>query len=346
MKPKIIIESSNSYSKIFIGINEYFKKKENLVIIPCNNRWMRKIRSILPDVIIPNVSKVSMTMMPDLYWGLGQKSVVWIHDTLYFEEDYVFGDCQNRFEGEKIRLSKIASDCSLVITPSEYSKRKIIKFLKLPPEKIKVVNCQIPVEEYTQVCNDDIFLNHVAQKYEFMGAKNLIFIGSPHFRKNLKTVLDVFEELEKIYPNITLRVISYSRKDIVSTFADYQRLMDMPKVKLISSIPNRELIALLRLSDILINPSLEEGFGLPNIEAQICGTPVISSSASCIPEIMNDSAILIDPLNKLEIIEACNAVLEEKIDIFNLRTRGLVNSRLYTNLNNYDVLWQHLLELA
>ena len=84
MKPKIIIESSNSYSKIFIGINEYFKKKENLVIIPCNNRWMRKIRSILPDVIIPNVSKVSMTMMPDLYWGLGHpKSLTFPLTELY-----------------------------------------------------------------------------------------------------------------------------------------------------------------------------------------------------------------------------------------------------------------------
>jgi len=75
-------------------------------------------------------------------------------------------------------------------------------------------------------------------------------------------------------------------------------------------------------------------------------TPVISSSVSCIPEILNDSALLIDPLNKLEILEACKTILDEKIDICNLRAKGFANSRLYTNLNNYDEFWKHLLELV
>ena len=346
MYPKIIIESSNSYSKIFVGINKYFKNKEDLLILPCNNIWMRKLRSILPDSLIPKLSKVSMTMMPDLYWGLGQRSLLWIHDTLYFEEEYVFGDNQNRFEEEKRRLSEIASNCSLVVTPSEYSKRKIVRFLNLPPEKIKVVHCQIPIEDYESVCNNDIFLHQMVQKYKISHGKNLIFIGSPHYRKNLKTVLDVFEDLEKTYRNITLRVISYSRNDIESTYNEYQRINHMANVKLISSIPDDELIALLKLSDLLINPSLEEGFGLPNIEAQICGTPVITSSVSCIPEIMNNSALLIDPLDKLEIADACKIILDEKIDIRNLRAKGFINSRSYTNLSKYDDLWQHLLDLA
>jgi len=343
----ILIDSSNSYSKFFMGINKYFKSKKNIIVLHNNNKYFRIIKKNIPDWLTPKIFKVSMTMMPDLYSGLSSKNILWIHDTLIFEEEFIFGDHRSIFEKEKLELIERAKNAKLIITPSEYSKNKIMKFIDINNKNIIVQPCQLIREDYDNVINDKEFIKKVGRIYGIQKKnKNIIFIGSPHYRKNLKTVVKVFNKLNKKLSNLNLIVVSYPRKDIMSTYETYMSIIDDPNIKLLRAVSNKELIALIKMSDMLLNPTLEEGFGLPNIEAQICGTPVISSNISCIPEILSNSAVLIDPLNEDEIYSSCLNILEKKIDCEKIIKRGVENSLRYTDINNYENLYKIILNFS
>lgn len=92
------------------------------------------------------------------------------------------------------------------------------------------------------------------------------------------------------------------------------------------------------MSDLLLNPTLEEGFGLPNIEAQICKTPVVSSNISCIPEILGDSALLINPLDEPMIFRACESLIKNENLRNDLVKKGNINIEKYTDINKYSSL--------
>ncbi len=346
-KKYFLIDSSNSFSKLFLSLNEYFKSKNNAIVIYNNNNLFKLIKKIIPDWLTPRIFKVSMTLMPDLYSGLSSNNILWIHDTLFFEEEFVFGNNKNIYEKEKTQLLERAKKAKLIVTPSEYSKEKIKNFLNIEEKKIIVQYCQLIKADYDAVLNDQIFIEKVIKKYEIQKkVKNIIFIGSPHYRKNLKTVVDVFEMLNKKIHDLNLIVVSYARKDIPITFEIYSNLINNHNIKFLSHVSNTELVALIKVSDILLNPTLEEGFGLPNIEAQICETIVVSSNTSCIPEILSNSAILVDPLNKDEIYNSCLNVLENKIDCEKIIKNGVENSLRYTDINNYDNLYKIILNLS
>jgi len=77
-------------------------------------------------------------------------------------------------------------------------------------------------------------------------------------------------------------------------------------------VSDEELIALYQLAACLVFPSLYEGFGLPVLEAMAAGCPVITSTASSLPEVAGDAALLVDPLNAQEIARAMQRVLQDE----------------------------------
>ena len=335
----IVVESSDSFSKVFLGLNKYFSEVDNVRLKFNNNRKFKFLKLIFPDFLTPKKYKVSMTLMPDLYSGLAKKNILWIHDMLFFEESNVFGNESKVFKSERKKLANRARKAEYIITPSEYSKNKIIKHLNIDESRIIVQHCQLVIQDYLSVLKNEEFLKQIQIKYDMSKTgKNIIFIGSPHFRKNLLSVVNVFENLKKIFTDINLYVVSYPRSDIPLTLSVYERIKRSAGIKLLTHIPDADLTALLSTCDLLLNPTFEEGFGLPNVEAQICGTPVISSNISCIPEILLDSAILVDPHSESQILEACINVLEKKIDLNGLIERGFKNSRRFTDLSNFSKL--------
>ena len=154
--------------------------------------------------------------------------------------------------------------------------------------------------------------------------------------KVVKNIITLYsQDIRATQPS---RFCSFTNKELYN-------LINNHNIKFLSHVSNNELVALIKVSDILLNPTLEEGFGLPNIEAQICEIIVVSSNTSCIPEILSNSAILVDPLNKDEIYNSCLNVLENKIDCEKIIKNGVENSLRYTDINNYDNLYKIILNL-
>ena len=103
-----------------------------------------------------------------------------------------------------------------------------------------------------------------------------------------------------------------------------------PNVHLLGYVPDEELPILYNLTDIFAYPSLYEGFGLPILEAQACGCPVITSNVSSMPEVAGESAILVDPYNVEEIASAIHKVSSDKNLRDNLIQKGFENCKRFS----------------
>ena len=113
------------------------------------------------------------------------------------------------------------------------------------------------------------------------------------------------------------------------------------RVRLVGYVPDEDLPTLYRRAAVFVYPSLYEGFGLPPLEAMACGTPVVTSNISSIPEVVGEAAMLIDPYNTAEIAQAMASVLTNQGLRDTLRTSGLVRSRLF----NWDKTARETLSL-
>ena len=339
---KILIETNASFSNVFITLNSFLKNKNTYFFY--YNSFFGRIHNKLKhfkiiSFLTPKVFKYSITTMPMYYTGLGKKNLLWIHDALTFEEKFIYGEEKKSLSDFNKSLIIHSEKSKYIITPSEFSKRKLIKYLNCKKEKIKVVPYQIDATEYYKIINDNLFLNKLRSKYILnKNDQHIILVGSPHFRKNLITALNVFQKLSKSFLNLKFLVVSYSRKDIPKTLESYNKIKKINNVVLLEKIPREDIIGLLNLSDLLLNPTLEEGFGLPNVEAQICKTPVVSSNISCIPEILGDSACLVDPLDEKMIFNACENILKDKKLKLDLVNKGNINIKKYTDMNKYSRL--------
>lgn len=333
----IIIESTNSFSNFFVSMNNHYSSQKNVYVFKKNSFIGKVFYKLNLHKLNLKIFKTSISTMPMFYAGLGKKNYFWIHDALTFEEEHIYGDNKERFEYENKELIKKASIAHKIITPTEFSKNKLIHYLKCDKDKIIVLPCQLDEKEYFNIKKNKVLLDSIRIKYNLnYSDKHLIFIGSPHFRKNLKTTLQAFRKIKKKQSNCKLLVVSYPRRDIPNTLPEYEEILKMDDVVLLQKIPREDIISLICIADVLVNPTFEEGFGLPNVEAQMCGTPVVSSNISCIPEVLKDSSILIDPKDSSEISKACIKLLSDKLFKSTIIQKGYINKERFNKPSKYS----------
>jgi len=101
-------------------------------------------------------------------------------------------------------------------------------------------------------------------------------------------------------------------------------------VRFLGFLPDETLSAVYRLASVFVFPSLYEGFGLPPLEAMACGTPVVTSNVSSLPEVTGDAALLVDPTDASAIAAAITRVVTEPALREELRARGLARARQFS----------------
>ncbi len=157
----------------------------------------------------------------------------------------------------------------------------------------------------------------------------ILFVGTLEPRKNIAGLLRAFASVHKGIPHKLVVVGGRGWKysdifDLVGelgiessiTFTDY--------------VPSGDLPAIYNLAELMVYPSFFEGFGLPPLEAMACGTPVVTSNRSSIPEVVGDAAILVNPENTDEIAAGILRVLEDERVREALIEKGLERARLFT----------------
>jgi glycosyltransferase involved in cell wall biosynthesis len=206
-----------------------------------------------------------------------------------------------------------------VIAVSECTRRDLIAAYDLPEEKVTVVH-EAAAPHFRPQSPEVIAA--VRSRYG-LPDRYLLFVGTIEPRKNLACLLSVFEVMRAAGLSDGLVIVGRRGWLYDDFFARLEQSPERDAVLFPGYVPDEDLPVIYGGSQGLVFPSVYEGFGLPVLEAMACGTPVVASNASSLPEIGGDAALYSDPLDVEGMTEAvrrllCDAELRER-----LRARGL-----------------------
>lgn len=215
-----------------------------------------------------------------------------------------------------------------IITVSEYSKKDILKFFPyLCPDKIFVT--PLAADQIFKPLSKEHCLLKVKEKYS-ISKPFILYIGGFSPRKNVEKLINAFSNSTSQLKEEHELIIVGSLKDEGERLYKKVEEMQIPNIKFIGFVEDSMLPVLYNACRAFIYPSLYEGFGLPPLEAMSCGTPVITSNSTSIPEVVQDAGILINPHSEQEITKAIITLLNTKELRDELISRGLKRSKEFS----------------
>ena len=241
----------------------------------------------------------------DIYHGLSNelpfssskikaKKIVTIHDLFYekYPQDFSLID-RNIY---KLKTEFACKKADHIIAISEATKRDIIEFTGTPDKKITVLyqSCNPYFSTYFPDEIEDDFLTNLPEKF-------FLYVGTLNKRKNLISILRAMKSLH-FSERIPLVVVGTGSKKYTKYLRSFVLANKLETcVFFLGSLVNNKLKKLYKKADFLCLPSSYEGFGIPIIEALSCGTPVLSSRTSAMPEAVGPCGMLVDPTDNMEL---------------------------------------------
>ena len=214
-----------------------------------------------------------------------------------------------------------------VITPSVYVKKSLREYY---PES----SC--PVKPIPEAASDEFHPRDrsmdILRRYGLDNRPYFLFVGRVDLRKNIPGLMKAYLELPdevKTKTDLALVLSGYPH-DISSFRSEYGHLLEGKGIVYLRDVPSEDLQHLYSSALAFVFPTLDEGFGLPVLEAMQSGCPVISSDLSCIPEIAGDAAVLVDPRNISELSASMKLLAESPEKRSEYRKRGLEQAELYS----------------
>ncbi len=199
---------------------------------------------------------------------------------------------------------------ALVISISESTKADLIQYLRINPEKIIVIPLGVDYHFHPRSQEEII---HVRQRYA-LPEKYLLYLGMNKPHKNLGRLLKAFMQVIRNpqAAEVKLVIAGYwdDRYDGVKKMVEELDLKN--HVLFVGSVEETNLPGLYSGATLFIFPSLYEGFGLPVLEAMACGTPVVCSNTSSLPEVVGNAAIQANPKDVHELATAIQSVLKDE----------------------------------
>jgi glycosyltransferase involved in cell wall biosynthesis len=241
-----------------------------------------------------------MTQQPLLYW---KRSITTIHDITMVrftdptKNKLKFGFRQFVY---KLVIWFAAHKSKRVIVPSEFVKNDLVKFARVNPKKVVVT--YESANEITKTAQPVDGLN----KYSY-----ILYVGRPGAHKNLDRLVEAFAKLKTTQPNLHL-VLAGRNDERYELLASKVQQLGVKDVYFTGFISEGQLRWLYEHASAYVFPSLSEGFGLPGLEAMQYGVPVVSSNATCLPEIYKDAAMYFDPLDVNDMAAKIESVLANK----------------------------------
>ncbi len=236
----------------------------------------------------------------------------------------------------KTMMPRFLRAADAIIAVSECSKRDAVRIYDVPPDKIRVI--YEGVDPRFKPIDDPDQLESIRRRYS-LPDRFMLHIGTIEPRKNLPTL---FEALLALSVDGCSLVVAGKKGWLVEPiFARLNRLGLQDRVHFTGYVPDEDLPALLSAASVLVMPSRYEGFGLPVLEAMACGTPVIASNASSLPEIGGDAALYAPPDDAAAWAEVIGRVLIDAELRTALRGKGLRQAARF----RWDVAARHTAEV-
>jgi len=156
----------------------------------------------------------------------------------------------------------------------------------------------------------------------------LLFVGTLEPRKNVVRLIEAYARLSR--PRPPLFLVGGTGWLYDEVFARIESLDLNDEVRHVGYVPAEDLSGWYNAAELFVYPSLYEGFGLPPLEAMACGTPVIASNSSSLPEVVGEAGILVDPANTEALTEALERVLRDSQLRETLRAKGLTQAQRFS----------------
>ena len=187
-----------------------------------------------------------------------------------------------------------------IITVSEFSKQEIVNYLQVPPEMITVVPNAVDHKIY-HPNYPKYQIKHALEKYH-ISDEYFLYLGTIEPRKNISRLIEAYAQLCQERKQVPLLVLAGGKGwyyEEIFALVDKYHLKD--RVIFTGYVDQKDCPLLMNGAIAFVFPSLYEGFGMPPLEAMACGTPVITSNTTSLPEVVDDCGILVNPESEEEI---------------------------------------------
>lgn len=322
-------------------------------------RYLREILTRLPSSEIQTVFPPSyfsgytanlweQSVLPfriggNLLWSPGntgplyvKNQVVSIHDMSTLDHPEWFSPKFSMWY--RFLLPKLAQVTKKIVTFSNFSRDRIVEVCRIDSKKVEVIyNAadtrfkRSSLEEIDKACSK---LNIPTRRY-------ILALGSLEPRKNLGRLVKAWGNIQQELPDDLYLVLSGARGKS-TVFRDVSIDELPPRVFFTGYVLDDYLPALYSGAKAFIYPSLYEGFGLPPLEAISCGTPLIISNTTCLPEIFGDAGIYINPFDIEQISNVIQRVVTDSNLCMNLSARGLERAKQFSWDKSAELTWKVL----
>lgn len=217
---------------------------------------------------------------------------------------------------------------------SEFTKRELTEILGIPSERIDVVPCACG--EHFHRITDTETLQVLREKYA-LPERFALFVGNTNPRKNLKRLIQAFDKAKSqgLRHHLVIAGGQGWKFDREKALAGIRH---KESVHFIGFVPDENMPALYSAADAFLFPTLYEGFGIPVLEAQRCGTPVLTSNSSSLPEVGGNGALYVDPYDVDGMAEGICRLLTDRTLTAELTERGYQNAERFSWQASAEIL--------
>ena len=263
--------------------------------------------------------------MPVVFEGI--PSIITVHDLSFrvYPETFSKGKLYTKLLLIKPSLKKARR----IIADSHSTRKDLLEYYQVPENKIEVIPIGVNRQFFRPMAEEEVL--------EYCRLKNnletgyILYVGTLEPRKNITALIKAFSLLKQDY--------KLSRKLVIAggkgwLFEEIFRLVESlnlnQDVIFTGYVPDAELPLLYNGAGVFVYPSLYEGFGLPPLEAMACGTPVVTSSVSSVPEVVGDAGLMVEPLNVEALSEAIYRVLNDPQLAAELSAKGIERAQKFS----------------
>jgi glycosyltransferase involved in cell wall biosynthesis len=221
-------------------------------------------------------------------------TVLTVHDLSFIHYPHTFPQVLVNYLNRVVPWS--VGRATHILADSEATRRDLLDLWQVPAEKVTVLS--LGVDESFQPAGN-VAVTAVRRRYQLDDAPYLLSVGTVQPRKNYQMLIQAFAAVAADWPH-TLAIAGGKGWLYDEMIAEIERQNLVGRVRFIGFVADDDLPALYTGADLFLFPSLYEGFGLPLLEAMACGVPVITSNASCLPEVVvghdgAETAVLLSP---------------------------------------------------
>lgn len=321
---------------------KFIKENEKVKVITPSTQLDKTFKSLWRSV---NLEKTLEKDQIDIFHGLSNeiprrgndnniKYVVTIHDLIFKRFPRNYKAIDRRIYNTKFKYA--CKNADRIIAISEQTKRDIVSFYEINPDKIDVIY-QTCHKNFKKVYSEEI-KQHIKEKFE-LPDQFILNVGTIETRKNLFGILQATLHMKNDLP-----IVVVGRKTKYFNFLKVQ----MQKLKInperfifLKNVSIEELPSIYQMASVFVYPSFFEGFGIPIIEALHSKVPVVTTKGYCFEEAAGPDSLFVDPNNPEEIAKAIDRILSDADLAHKMKTNG----KEYVKIFEPEVLTQQLLDV-